>query len=357
MIPKDITVERAVKDFRIVQNITRNCPDCRLKVVDRVDQDKNDDSTRSIEIIDFKGKFLKPCPGTRNYICCGYKILHFGEQCSIGCRYCILQAYFTSTKLRLFANWHQMLEETETVLKENGDRFFRIGTGEFTDSLLLDPLTEFSRLIVPFFSHFSNSILELKTKTDHITNLEGLEHGGRTIVAWSMNSHLVTARDEGLAVPLERRIECAKMCLEWGYRLAFHFDPMIYYDGWERDYKEVVDLIFNNICSKRIVWISLGCFRFMPALKGLIELKYPDSNIVYGEFIQGLDGKMRYFKDIRVMMYKKMVEWITDYDPDLCVYLCMESPEIWKSAFGFNPAERGGLPKMLDQAAQAKCGE
>ncbi len=360
LIPKHVFVERCVSDSQVVRNIKKNFPNCRLQVVDQISELKNatcDQDNEAIEIINFKGKFLKPCPGTKNYICCGYKILHFGEQCSVGCRYCILQAYFSTTRLKLFANWDRMLSETDSVLRSCPEKFFRIGTGEFTDSLLLDPVTEFSRVIVPFFARYENCVLELKTKTDHIEWLEGLPHRGRTIVAWSMNAPLVATRHEGRAAPLERRIQCGKTCLEWGYRLAFHFDPMIFYEGWEKDYREAVDLIFENVASERIVWISLGCFRFMPALKNIIEEKYPNIDMIYGEFIQGLDGKMRYFKDIRIMMYRKMLEWIHGYDPGVCVYLCMESPEVWEATFGFNPSEKGGLPGMLDVAAQSKCGD
>ncbi len=360
LIPENILVEKSVIESQLVRNIKRNLRGCKMHVVDHLDGAQNleaEESGKVIEVIDFRGQFLKPCPGTRNYICCGYRILHFGEQCSIGCNYCILQAYFSSGRLRLFANWDRMLSEVESILRKNPDRYFRIGTGEFTDSLLLDPVTEFSRLVVPFFARFRNSILELKTKTDHIDNLKKLDHGGRTIVAWSMNSPAVAAKYEGLAVPLEKRIECAKLCLKWGYRVAFHFDPMIFYDGWEKDYRKAVDLIFKNISPEKIVWISLGCFRFMPPLKGIIEKRYRNAELIYGEFISGIDGKMRYFKDIRITMYKKMVKWIHEYNPEVCVYLCMESPEIWKAAFGFNPLEKGGLPAILDLAAKSKCGD
>ena len=357
LIPKDVYIEKSVADFPIVRNIRKNHANSNIHIVDKIYPGIADDRTPAIEVIDFKGRFLKPCPGTKNYICCGYRILHFGEQCSVGCTYCILQAYFSSNRLRLFANWDQMLEETEHVLKENSRTFFRIGTGEFTDSLLLDPITEFSKIVVPFFAHFPNCVLELKTKTDHVDHLEGLKHAGRTIVAWSMNSRRIISSEEGRAVSLERRLECARLCVNWGYRLAFHFDPMIYYEGWEEGYREVIELIFDKLDPEKIVWISLGCFRFMPALKNIIEEKYPESNIIYGEFILGIDGKMRYFKDIRIMMYKKMVKWITDFAPGVCVYLCMESREIWEKAFGFTPDRRGGLPKMLDKAAQFKCGD
>jgi hypothetical protein len=34
----------------------------------------------------------------------------------------------------------------------------------------------------------------------------------------------------------------------------------------------------------------------------------------------------------------------------------MEDDEVWQDALGFAPAERGGLTRMLDDAAVQQCG-
>jgi hypothetical protein len=34
----------------------------------------------------------------------------------------------------------------------------------------------------------------------------------------------------------------------------------------------------------------------------------------------------------------------------------MEDDEVWRHALGFTPAERGGLARMLDEAAARHCG-
>jgi len=55
-----------------------------------------------------KGAFVKKCPGTSYYTCCGYKILHIGTFCSMDCSYCILQSYFHPPILQYFVN-HKLL--------------------------------------------------------------------------------------------------------------------------------------------------------------------------------------------------------------------------------------------------------
>jgi spore photoproduct lyase len=353
--PRRVLVESEAADGELVRALRKNLPGAVFDIVDRVSETGCRDPD-VLEVVRFQGRFLKSCPGTRHYHCCGYRILHFGTQCTLDCTYCILQAYLNQPNLRLFGNTGEMLRELSGELENNPASLYRIGTGEFTDSLLLDPFTGLSRTLVPFFAGMPNAVLELKTKTDFVQNLEDLDHNGHTIVAWSLNSEFVRQREEPLAATLDERFEAARFCAGKGYFLAFHFDPIIDYPGWRAGYGEVLERLFGAVDPARIVWMSLGGFRFMPDLKGVIRARHPKSRIPCGEFIRGLDGKMRYFRDIRVEFYEFMVERIRKADPDICVYLCMEGDDIWRESFGFSPDERGGLGAMLDDAARRRMG-
>ncbi len=301
-----------------------------------------------------KGRFVRNCPGTRHYTCCGYEILHIGTFCTLDCSYCILQAYFHPPVLTYFVNHGDLLDALEHLFSTN--RIHRIGTGEFTDSLIWEPWTDLTRQIIPKFAAQNRAVLELKTKTTAIANLKGLRHRRKTITAWSVNTPRVIQSEEHGAASLSERLEAAAESESWGYPLAFHFDPMILYDGCETEYVEVVDQLFSHVSARNIVWISMGTFRFMPALQPIIRSRFPASKIVYGEFIPGLDGKMRYFKPLRIDLYRRMVERIRAYAPGLTVYLCMEDDEVWEKSFGYVPSDYGGLPAMLDRSAARVCG-
>ena len=301
-----------------------------------------------------KGAFIKNCPGTSYYTCCDYKILHIGTFCSMDCSYCILQAYFHPPILQYFVNHEALFLELDDLFAEN--KIYRIGTGEFTDSMIWEPWTDLSSLLVPKFSSQSNTVLELKTKTIAINRLKNLQHNRKTIVSWSLNTNKVIHDEERNTASLSARLKAAAKCESWGYPVAFHFDPMVIYDGCEEDYRQVVEQIFSNVSAENIVWISIGTFRYMPSLKTIIQTRFPGSKIIYGEFISGMDGKMRYFKPLRINLYSKMLRWIREYSPDVMVYFCMEDEEVWKKSFGFIPSDRGGLPKMLDESAAIHCG-
>src|SRR5690606_14101973 len=144
---------------------------------------------------------------------------------------------------------------------------FRIGTGEYTDSLALEKLTGLSSILVDFFSRKPNATLELKTKSDNVESLLDLDHRGRTVISWSVNPPFVTQNIEHDTASLERRLAAAQKAQAAGYRLGFHLDPLIFFEGWEEAYHSLIDLIFEHVDPNRVAWISTGSFRYAPGLK------------------------------------------------------------------------------------------
>lgn len=301
-----------------------------------------------------RGAFVKDCPGTRCYRCCGYKILHIGAFCTMDCAYCILQVYFHPPLLTLFLNFDRMHEELDRVFR--GTHVARIGTGEFTDSMIFDRWTGLSPALVQRFAGQDRAILELKTKTADVSHLTGLDHNGRTILAWSMNTERVIRKQERGTSSLSARLKAAAKGQGAGFPVAFHFDPLVLYDGCEPEYEGVVKRIFDTVDPERTAWISLGALRYPPALKTIIQARFPDSVMPYGEFITGMDNKLRYFKPLRMRLFRRMARAIRKVAPEVTVYFCMEDDIVWQNAFGFTPSEKGGLPAMLDRRAMEICG-
>jgi len=302
-----------------------------------------------LNFVHYPGKFLKPCPGTTGHICCGYLILNVATGCPMDCSYCILQSYFNQPGLRVFGNIEEGLDSVLRQIDSQPNRVFRIGTGEFTDSLALDPILGWSELLTPHFNKRKNAILELKTKTDHIKGLLRTGLRDRIVVSWSLNSPTICSKEEHGAASLSMRLEAARRCQKEGFAIGFHFDPLVHYPGWQDDYLRTVDLLDKYVEPKGIIWVSLGSLRFMPSLKLIMRKRHPSSRLVTGEFVTGKDGKMRYFKPIRVELYSFLKERLDAWNPDSGLYMCMESDDIWKQVFGWSPQDSKGLASYLDQ--------
>jgi spore photoproduct lyase len=303
-----------------------------------------------------RGEFWKPCPGTtQGYLCCGYQILTPVTGCGMYCRYCILQEYFHDHHQVVYTNWDELAAEVEMKMAHRRG-IVRFGTGEFADSLFLEPSLGTSRKIAALLEPFPNAIVEFKTKSANVNELREIRTPSKVIVGFSMNTERMIETLEYGTAPLMARLEAARACERMGFWVAFHFDPMVWYPEWENEYRGVVDSIFSFIKDPaRIAWWSFGGFRTVPTLKAYLKTRGTHLPLFAGEMILGEDRKLRYFRPIRAGFYHTMQEQVEKHYAATPVYLCMESPEVWKEAGMFKRIP-GGLKEYLDRRAAGMLG-
>jgi spore photoproduct lyase len=300
----------------------------------------------------YRGRFLRSCPGTRFYHCCGYRIVHIGENCPLSCSYCILQAYFQDRVLKVWANQEDLFAELKRTFDADPQRRWRLGTGEFTDSLTLEPLTGYSQDLVAFLGAYPQVCLELKSKVVDLSWMDCVRRPDRVLPAWSMNAPQIQASEERGSASLEERLVAAQACVQAGFRVCLHFDPVIPFPGWELGYAQAVEMIADHLRPEDVAYISLGSLRFMPELKQRIMEKHPQARYIYAEFITGLDGKQRLLRPLRVRQLRHVAEGL-ERAGFKGLYLCMESDEVWSAVFGRTPRSLGGLGRYLMQRAFA----
>jgi spore photoproduct lyase len=360
--PEEIVIERSSVASAVSRRVLESLPEIPVRIVeDRCDNPSNaangadffGAAKKRLVISTHRGEFLKKCPGSDGQVCCNYFVINYASNCNMDCAYCYLQEYLsTNPALKVFSNTADLLREADELLSKHRRLFFRIGTGEITDSLALDPYTGLSRDIVPFFAEQPNAVLELKTKSDCVDQLLSMDPRGRVVVAWSMNPRRVIELHEHGTASLEERLTAARRCQDAGYRLGFHFDPMIEYGGWQEDYRELLERLLATVDWRRIAWLSMGVLRMTPALKRVMRERFPQNPLVAGEQVLCPDGKLRYFQPLRVSMYRTMLRFIRRAAPTLKVYLCMESREVWHQVFGYAPACEKDLGAELAPAVQ-----
>lgn len=281
-----------------------------------------------------KGPFWRPCPGTKDYICCGYQVLQVGLNCPLDCSYCVLQGYLNLPAITIFVNVEDLLGELAAGLDADPLKVWRLGTGEFGDSLALDDLMGLNEILIPFFASRPRAVLEIKSKWHRLEPLLSLGPNPQVIFAWSLNPpELIRAEERGTA-SLTARLQAAGRAAAAGFRLAFHFDPLIYFPGWEDAYRRTVEQLGAAVPAGAVAWISLGGLRLLPPMRQLLQRRFPASPIAAFEMVRALDGKLRYFKDLRIEMYGRMREWLNAAVPGALLYLCMESPRVWQAVFG-----------------------
>lgn len=356
---ESLIIDKAVSESRITRNFLSALPDADVRYVNNPDDEKalflretGSNGKRKIFLTRKRGHVLKQCPGTdRAYRCCNYHVINQTSGCPIDCTYCILQFYQNNPVTTVYADSANIFQEIREKVQSQPDRFFRIGTGELTDSLAFDNYSRFTEEIVPAFTSLPNAVLELKTKSDNIDNLLDLDHQGRVVCSWSVNPPEVVAEEEFKAAGFQERLDSMARAQEHGFKLGLHFDPILYYSEWKNGYHDLIQLIFHTIDPDRIAWISLGSLRFPPEMKTKITTKFPKTKIVYQELIRGNDGKMRYVKPLRLELYNSVHRWIRKYGgEELFLYFCMENTEIWERVMGWAPDSNEHLDYLFAES-------
>lgn len=297
-----------------------------------------------------KGEKLKPFPKIKHALNLGDYVFNPVSNCHLECSYCILQSYLANNPaLTIFANMEDYLVEIKERTSAQPHKTWRMGTGELSDSLALDPLTGFSEELVPFFAKLPNAFLELKTKTQAIDRLLHLKHEGNTVLSWSMAPQPITQQEEHKCASFGERLQAAQKVQAKGYPVGIHLDPMLFFEGWEEGYQNLVQQLARFLDPKRLAWVSIGTLRFDGPLKGLAMQRFPRTKIFAQDFVEGEDGKFRYFKTIRMQMYQKLWRWLKEWSEDFPRYLCMEAPWMWEQVTGKTPLPAEEMETKLTQ--------
>jgi spore photoproduct lyase len=307
---------------------------------------------RRLVIARRKTPFLMPCPaGSSKFACCGYLVLTLASNCPMDCSYCFLQEYLADNPaFQVYANYTDSFKELDRLCDNARGRSFRVGTGELADSLAFDSITAISRDLIDFFAARENLTLELKTKTDEIENLLDVDPRGRVLVSWTLSPYAVYRSSEHLTASPAARIAAARAVLDAGYRVAFHFDPLIAYPDAERDYLLLIDELLDVILPKQISFISMGGLRMTPRLRGAARSRFPNDPMLCGEDVLAADGRFRTFTPLRLSLYRALSERFKKVGAEIPAYLCMEPASVHEHVFGALPARPATIGERLARA-------
>lgn len=333
---EQIWLDREAQDHPQAIRILNRLQGIAVDVVDNVKalkRPKNiQDAKHQLILTLHRGEAFKPCQGmTSETLCCNYRVIDLISGCPMDCSYCILQNYLSNNPITtIYVNLETILAQVSAFLSAHSNKFFRIGTGELSDSLALDSILEYAQVLIPFFAARRNAILELKTKTAQIDHVLELKHRNRTVLAWSVNTPTVIEKEERGTASLAERLAAAQRAARAGFGVAFHFDPIILTHGIEDvdSYLDVIEKIFATLEPRHIAWISLGLLRYPPELIDTALRRFPETKIFAGEFVPAR-SKVRYLRFLREEAYRRLWEKLSLRLPAHKLYLCMETKTVW----------------------------
>ena len=260
-----------------------------------------------------------------------YKLTAYNN-CNFWCEYCYLYLTFRTQPVSThFINYEKMYDEIEKFDKSRIPKSLRIlNLGELGDPLAVDYITGFAKQIIPFMpEHAPRTRLLFLTKSDCVDEILRLDHGGQSIVSFSVNTDKVFEQLEHRTPSPESRLAAAAKVQKAGYEVRLRIDPVVFYSTWEKDYISLVDKIFQFVQPTRI---TIGEYRPSNGLANHISSRFPDSPLLRINKSLVREGrKLRYPKSKRIEMFKTIIEAIKKHRSDIDVALCKEHSEIWKA--------------------------
>ncbi|MGR3303405.1 MAG: SPL family radical SAM protein [Candidatus Scalindua sp.] len=336
--PKKIFIEKEVVNSSVTQQILNKLPDVTVEYIDdyrniRIEGNTTDDvfkeSKECLAIARKKGGLVKQFRCRDGIIGNTEYFISHGNNCNLDCEYCFLQSYFDNAVPTVFINHDEILTAIKDVLLTAGDKKTVFHAGELCDALAFDDLTGLSRKLIPLFSEHPNARLELRTKTTTIENLLTIPGTNNIVISWTFSPQLIVDTYEHKAPSLEERVRAAEEVQRAGYNVGICLDPIILCEDWFNNYKAMLEMLFDRLDITRIKFVSLGGFRYLPSLTRVIRDRNPETSLLLGEFVPCVDGKYRYFRPIRVEVYREIGKVIREITRDVKVSLCMETPEVW----------------------------
>mgnify|MGYP000334920506 CR=1 FL=1 len=298
-----------------------------------------------------QGKLFGMCPvQSEKTLCCNLYTIDAVKNCGFGCNYCSIQTLYAESGFEIDVNFADKLE----AIQLDPTQLYHIGTGQSSDALMwgnrygiLDALFQFAR-------KWPNVILEFKTKSHHVTHF--LEHDVPTniICSWSLNPQCIIHHEEPFTASLEKRLTAARLVADKGIRLAFHFHPMLYYQGWQADYTALITRVQDQFSSQEIAFISFGALTFPKPILRKIREHGVATRIHQTELVANPEGKLTYPDKIKEALFQYAYAAFAAWHDKVFFYLCMEESRFWEKTFGHSHADNAAFEQQLLRSARYK---
>ena len=252
--------------------------------------------------------------------------------CPYDCAYCYLagtQGVRFSPTVKVFLNLPEILAEVDHVARRL-DEPTAFYLGKLQDGLALDPLTGYSRQIIPFFAAHPTARLTMLTKSADVGNLLDLDHQGHSILSWTVNPGAIIEAFEKNTPPVEDRITAMETVAEAGYPVRAVVMPIIPIPGWEAIYGEFIMDLLSRVRLRRI---TLGSICSYPQAMRLTEQKLGRDNSISAQLDQRRmpDGRARFPQGLREKVYRHLLQVIREGNTDVEIGLCLEEPSMFDS--------------------------
>ncbi len=220
-----------------------------------------------------------------------------------------------------------------------------------TDLPPFEPELDAVAPMVRLFARDPKRYLMLFTKSDNVDFLLGLDHGGHTIVSWSITCETASRLVDRRAATMAERIEAMRKCQAAGYIVRARLSPIVPVRDWRREYTALVETLFAN-ARPDIVTLELLGWMECDDLVRIIDREMLDAKALAAA--EAAKDEMKRFhwgpftEDTHIEVYRFLIETVKRVSPGTPVAVCHGTTRVWQ--------ELGSLMGMTPENYICNCG-
>jgi len=214
-----------------------------------------------------------------------------------------------------------------------------------TDLPPFEPELDAVAPMVRRFAREPDRYLMLFTKSANVDFLLELEHGGRTIISWSMSCDTSSRLIDKRTASMRERIEAMAKAQEAGYIVRARLSPIVPIKNWRDEYTEMFEAMFARAKPDIVTLELLGWFDFedLPKLidRELLDPQAYAAAEAAADEIRGL-GRGPFTEETHQEVYRFCIETVKRLSPGTPVAVCHGTRPTWKALgplMGMSPSD------------------
>ncbi|MBU3198890.1 spore photoproduct lyase [Clostridium estertheticum] len=276
MDPKLLKYEESKKTIKYLEELKVPIVNSKKVVIDSGSPEKNYVTAKKTVLFTTNGqKKLVSCKPSADYQ------FSLSSSCPANCEYCYLQTTQGEKPfMKIFLNIEEILENIQTYIDSNLPSITSFECASITDPIALEHLSGNLKKCIEFFGRSENGRLRLVTKFDDVDPFLKLKHNKHTKFRFTLNTPYVIDNFEHNTSSFKERIGAVKKIATAGYPIGFIIAPIMIYDNWKLEYKELFETLKIALADyKDEVSFELIQHRFTKAAKELIVQRFKNTKL------------------------------------------------------------------------------
>jgi spore photoproduct lyase len=206
--------------------------------------------------------------------------------CMAHCHYCYLQTTLGAKPyIRVYVNMEDILTAAKQYIEERAPEITRFEAACTSDPVGLEHISGSLKEVIEFMAEQPLGRLRFVTKFHHVEPLLDAKHNKHTRFRFSVNADYVIKNFEPGTSSFEERITAARKVADAGYPLGFIIAPIIWHEGWEAGYSELLEKLSKALPEQAAsdLTFELIQHRFTKTAKNVIQRRYPKTKLELDE--------------------------------------------------------------------------